>query len=90
MEGAVEKPKPCNHGTKAKIEADKVVKVVIICNVLGLGFERTNFFGEQKQEAWKGEIKSPSIIEKPTQKTKEVENLSNSNDDLNESLNMPS
>jgi hypothetical protein len=46
MEGAVEKPKPCNHGTKAKIEADKVVKVVIICNVLGLGFERTNFFGE--------------------------------------------
>lgn len=90
MEGGVEKPKPCKHRTKVEIDADKVAKVVIVGSVLGLGFERTKFFGEEKSEAWKGEIKSPCNMEKPSQKTKEVKNLSNSNDDLNESLSKPS
>jgi hypothetical protein len=83
MEGGVKKPKPYKCRTKVEIELDKVAKVVIVGNVLSLGFERTKYFGEEKLRAWKGEIESPSNMEKPSQKTKEVENLSNSNDDLN-------
>jgi hypothetical protein len=90
MEGGVEKPKPCKCRTKAKIEANKVAKVVIVGNVPSLGFKRTKSFGEEKSEAWKGVIESSSNMEKPSQKTKEVENLSNSNDDLNKNSSRPS
>ncbi len=89
MEGGVEKPKPCKHRTKVEIEVDKVAKVVVVDNVLGLGFKRTKSFGEEKSKAWKGEIKSPSNMEKPSQKTKEVESLSNSNDELKKSSSRP-
>jgi len=65
MERDVEKPKPCKHKTKEKIEVDKIAKVVIAGNVLGLGFKRTKSFGEEKSGAQKGEIESPSNMEKP-------------------------
>ncbi len=89
MEGGVENPKPWKRRTKAKIEVDKITKVAIVGNVFGLGFKRTKSFGEEKLGTWKGEIESPFNMEKPSQKTKEVDNLSNSNDDLNESLSRP-
>jgi hypothetical protein len=79
-----------NVGPKQKIEANKIVKVAIVGNILSLGFKRTKSFGEEKSGTWKREIESPSNMENPSQKTKEVENLSNSNDDLNKSLNRPS
>jgi hypothetical protein len=90
MEGGVEKSKPYKCRTKVEIEADKVAKVAIVGNVLSLGFERTKSFGGTKLKAWKREIESPFNMEKLSQKTKEVENLSNSNDDLNESSSKPS
>lgn len=68
MEVGVEKPKPCKCWTKVEIEVDKVTKVVIIGSVLGLGFERTKSFWEEKLGARKGEIESLSNMEKPSQK----------------------